>query len=229
VDTDSFLSNLELLSNTIANPWLVIGDFNLIRSAQDKNNSNVNGRLIRAFNDCIHNSALLELPLLDRLFTWSNMRDSPTLARLDRAFINNAFNTSFPHTHLSSLPRPTSDHVPLLATIATSVPVCRPFRFERSWLLHNDFLPSILPAWSAPPLSGNSVGSIVAKVKAVRHAAKVWARKKKSPSTIHSNCTFIVLLLDLFEEHRDLSSGELCLRRLCRNRVELITRERAAH
>jgi hypothetical protein len=38
-----------------------------------------------------------------------------------------------------------------------------------------------------------------------------------------------VLLLDLFEEHRELSSGELCLRRLCRNRAELITRERAAH
>jgi hypothetical protein len=42
------------------------------------------------FNDCINSLCLIELPLHDRKFTWSNHRDSPTLVRLDRFFINSA-------------------------------------------------------------------------------------------------------------------------------------------
>jgi endonuclease/exonuclease/phosphatase family metal-dependent hydrolase len=70
----------------------------------------------------IHSMALFELPLLDRLFTWTNGQDEPTLARLDRVFFNHAWNDCFPTSFLTSLSRPTSDHVPLVVTASTKIP-----------------------------------------------------------------------------------------------------------
>jgi exonuclease III len=108
----SFLSEFEALGPLFPIPWLVVGDFNLLRDPSDKNNSNFDLALASAFNDSIRTLALFELPLLDRLYTWSNKRDDPVLARLDRALFNQAWNVALPNSSLTSLPRPTSDQVP---------------------------------------------------------------------------------------------------------------------
>jgi endonuclease/exonuclease/phosphatase family metal-dependent hydrolase len=73
---------------------------------------------------------LIEVPLLDRSFTWSNKRSNPTLERLDHVFINLNWDAMLPGTTLSSLTRSTSDHVPLKIEIATSIPKSLIFRFE---------------------------------------------------------------------------------------------------
>jgi hypothetical protein len=64
------------------------------------------------FNDLINLLELLEIPLVDRAYTWSNKRENPTLVRLDRCFVNLAWDTAFPNTGLSSLTRYASDHAP---------------------------------------------------------------------------------------------------------------------
>jgi hypothetical protein len=45
--------------------------------------------------------ALVEVPLLDRLYTWSSKRDAPTLSRIDRVLANNAQPSPTPPSHLS--------------------------------------------------------------------------------------------------------------------------------
>ena len=55
----------------------------------------------------------MNLPIYDRSFTWSNLRDKPVLARLDRVMVTAEWESHFPLAILRSLPRPTSDHVPL--------------------------------------------------------------------------------------------------------------------
>jgi len=72
-------------------PWLVCGDFNMIRFAHEKNNDNFRTREAEAFDDIVNDLSLIELPLIDRLYTWSNRRANPTLERIDRAFINLAW------------------------------------------------------------------------------------------------------------------------------------------
>jgi hypothetical protein len=84
------------------------------------------------FNDTINDIALIELLLNDRAFTWSNNRNIPTLQRLDRAFINIAWNDLFSNLSLSSLTRFVSDHVSLIASISTNIPRPTCFRFENS-------------------------------------------------------------------------------------------------
>ena len=129
---------------------------------------------------------LMELPLLDRMFTWSNKRDTPTLARLDRVLLKTTMSTTFPNTTLTSLTRPTSDHTPLVVTISTTVPKPNIFRFENSWLIHNDFLPSILPAWCAAPGTTDAAGDLASSLKASRGATKGMVQGKAGTPFFHT-------------------------------------------
>lgn len=86
--------------------------------------------LANRFNGLLNELALIELPLLDRLYTWSSKRDSPTLARLDRSFVNTEFCSKFPNTSLSSRLGAPSDHIPLMVTVPTSLPKTHLFHFE---------------------------------------------------------------------------------------------------
>lgn len=58
--------------------------------------------------------------------------------------------------------------------------------------------------------------------------ASAWSRKRRSKPTTFNKCSFIILLLDLFEEIQTLSAGEQLLRSLCRERAALFIQEEAA-
>jgi len=146
------------LAPHIHGPWLLAGDFNLIRAAEEKNSASANNTHITAFNQTIEDLGILELPLLDCLFTWSNLRATPTLARLDRMFVNSAQCTTFPQTALSSLVRPTSDHTPLIVHMSTEIQKASIFCFENAWLHNRQFLPFVFPAWHEAPVLNDAAG-----------------------------------------------------------------------
>jgi exonuclease III len=228
-DTPAFLDILLEIGASISGPWLIVGDFNLIRDAKDKNTGTVNQLLCNQFNDVIHNLSLAELPLLDCLYTWSNKRRSPILARLDRAFTNATFNNVFPSALLTSSVRITSDHKPIIATMSTTVPKSNSFRFENAWLKKPGFLPSILPAWRCLSGSTDAAGRLASCLKSTRSAVKVWARRNRAPPQILPNCKFIILMFDFLEEERWLSDAEMQVRELCRNRLQQHIKEMAAY
>jgi hypothetical protein len=67
--------------------WLLVGDFNFIRSPNNRNKpgGNINDMFI--FNDIIREQNLTELPIKGRRYTWSNMQDDPLLEQLDWFFL----------------------------------------------------------------------------------------------------------------------------------------------
>lgn len=130
--TGEFVADMHDLSPSIAGPWLVVGDFNLIRMHREKNNDRFDAGRVQTFNTLINAMAWLELPLSDHLFTWTNKHDPPTLARLDRAFFDAAWDALFPDSTLSSCPRATSDHFPLVVAASTRLPAAGHFFFENS-------------------------------------------------------------------------------------------------
>jgi hypothetical protein len=67
--TPAFLSEFESLGPLFHLPWLVVGDFNLVRDPSDKNNGVFNPVLADSFNNSIRNLSLFKLPLLDLLYT----------------------------------------------------------------------------------------------------------------------------------------------------------------
>lgn len=58
----------------------------MILSAEDKNNSNINRRLMGAFRSTIEELELKEISLTGRKFIWSN---NVTHTRIDRFFFHN--------------------------------------------------------------------------------------------------------------------------------------------
>jgi predicted Na+-dependent transporter len=73
------LGDLQDVSNTITDPWFLIGDFNLTCDLSDKNTTSFNANLAAWFNHAIDSLQLIEMLLLGSLFTWSTKRIEPTL------------------------------------------------------------------------------------------------------------------------------------------------------
>jgi hypothetical protein len=227
-DSPTFLAELVDLLPSISGPWLLVGDFNMLRGTADKNRGHLDNHLCSLFNSTIDYLGVAELQLQDCLFTWSNMRSVPTLARLDRAFVNNSHTSSFPSTSHTTLPRKTSDHKPLLVSMSTSIPKSQIFKFENAWLYHPLFLPEVLPAWHLELPCPDAAARLAGKLKHVRAAAKQWSKRHRTPPSLISNCKFMVLLLDCLEEHMCMSPDEQQVKAVCHERLALALKAKAA-
>jgi hypothetical protein len=180
-DSTALLDSLLELQSHVTGAWIISGDFNLIRHALDKNNPNINWALCSLFNSTISSLALLELPLLDRKYTWSNRRKHPTLERIDRVFFNTSMNALFPNSSLTSQGPPYfRPHITAHPALLAGSKNLHAFRFKNSWLLRADFLPKVLPAWVSAVVHHDAAGALAAGLKAVRREAKVWAKAKRS-------------------------------------------------
>lgn len=85
-DKIAFLTELESLSPSMKPAWLLIGDFNLIYKAADKNNDRLNRRMMQRFKGLIDKIEVKELYLPGRRYTWAGDGQNPTQTKLDRAF-----------------------------------------------------------------------------------------------------------------------------------------------
>jgi len=91
----NFLAELISCQPTQPTPWICLGDFKLIYEARDKNNNNINRRLMGRFRRALDASELMELRLQNRRYTWRNGRARPTLVHLDRVFCNKEWDAIF--------------------------------------------------------------------------------------------------------------------------------------
>jgi hypothetical protein len=87
-EKDVFVAELHKLRTIRTGPWLLTGDFNMIYIVEDKNNVQLNRRLMGCFYHFLNDVSLKEIHLQGRLFTWSNERLHPTLEMIDRAFVS---------------------------------------------------------------------------------------------------------------------------------------------
>lgn len=62
----------ELLRYVLQGPWLVIGDFNLVRGAHEKQGGIVNRTSCQDFNLFSGGANLIDLSIIGTQFTWSN-------------------------------------------------------------------------------------------------------------------------------------------------------------
>jgi hypothetical protein len=107
---------------------------------ENRNRDGANMTDIATFNEIISYLGLIELPIKGRAFTWSNMQMDPLLVQLDWFFTSTAWTLKFPNTMVNPLARPTSDHVPCVVSIGTSIPKAKVFRFENYWIKLPGFL-----------------------------------------------------------------------------------------
>ena len=138
---ESFLTELAQTCTKESDPILVGGDFNIIRSPQEKNNDRYDDRWPFLFNAIIDSLDLRELDLSNRKYTWAKSRDTPIFERLDRILVSTEWESKFPLATVQALTREISDHTPLLLDTGNGTHGNKQpgFKFELSWLLRDDF------------------------------------------------------------------------------------------
>jgi hypothetical protein len=141
---DSFVSWLYSLVISPLENWLLVGDFNFIRSHENRNKPGGDVNDMFLFNDIIGHLGLLELPLKGRSFTWSNMQSVPLLEQLDWFFTSSNWISDYPNSVVLPLAKTGSDHVPCVVTINMSIPKSNCFGLKIiGWRCQG--LPSVCP------------------------------------------------------------------------------------
>ena len=137
-DKLNFLDDLRPLCHSNL-PCIFIGDFNLIADASNKNNMNINQRMMAAFRRFINELELRDMYLHGRKYTWTNEQQIATKVKLDRVLYNDPWMTAHPCCLLASLATDMSDHCPLLLSTDVSFKPPRHFRFDNYWVKFEGF------------------------------------------------------------------------------------------
>ena len=90
-----FLAELVRACSSCANlPFMVGGDFNIIRNPSEKNNNRYNWP--RMFNTVIETLNLKEIEMSGRKYIWANYAEVPTYEKLDRILVCTEWELKFP-------------------------------------------------------------------------------------------------------------------------------------
>ena len=146
---NAFLAEMVNVVGAELNPFLIGGDFNIMRRPEDKNKDNFNPRWPNLFNAVIESLEIKEIELKGRQFTWSNNLDPPTLEKLDRVFMSIDWELKYPNATVEALHRSRSDHTPLLLIdkIASQFGTRSLFKFELGWLIRDGFHDMVSSIW----------------------------------------------------------------------------------
>ncbi|XP_026399788.1 uncharacterized protein LOC113295676 [Papaver somniferum] len=135
-------------------PWLVIGDFNcVLRNEEKKGGRETLTSSANQFSDWMEENSLFEADSLGSKFTWTNGQSGVRriINKLDRAIINEPWLTKFSNWRCKALPREVSDHSTLIGyPFVSPRPRRAPFRIQKMWFTHPDFLRMVEASWNAP-------------------------------------------------------------------------------
>jgi hypothetical protein len=202
------------LDTSLMVDWLLVGDFNLIRSPEDRNKPGGNVAEMLLFNDLIQHLDLVDIPFEGRKFTWCNMQEDPLLEKLDWVFTSTSWTLSYPATCVRPLARPISDHVPYVVQVETHIPRASIFKFENYWADFPGFLEVVQQHWHSNPFFANMAKTISGKVKKLRTGLRKWSRELSKLNKLINNCNWVLALLDGLEDQRTLYPPESIFRNL---------------
>ena len=109
---------------------------------------------------------LVEMGPLDRQFTWGGPSSQ---SRLDRFLCSGELLAMFPFAEVSALPRPLSDHTPIIWSVKVGGFKPTSFKMNRSWFRDQKFKEDISGWWRSRPTFGSASDKLASKLKELRH------------------------------------------------------------
>ncbi|KAJ9691474.1 hypothetical protein PVL29_013603 [Vitis rotundifolia] len=194
-------------------PWCLGGDFNVTLSQRDRSRQGSLNGAMRRFAQVVDDLGLIDLPLQGGVYSWSGGRSNQTWARLDRFLVSQGWLDIFRGVVQCRLPRPTSDHFPILLKGGG---ICRgpsPFRFENMWLKVDGFKELLREWWQGGARVGRASFRMAAKLKEMKEKIKVWNRDVFGRVEVNkSSALRQVEFWDRVESGRGLSERETDLK-----------------
>jgi hypothetical protein len=155
-------------------PWVVFGDFNVVRFPSERLGCSRLTSAMVDFSDFIESSHLVDLPLGGGSYTWSSGSANLSMSRIDRFLISSDWEDLYPDVTQKLLPRPLSDHFPLLLEVGSMTRGKSPFRFENMWLKDEGFVDRVEAWWTSYSFSGPPSVVLACKLKALKEDLKNW-------------------------------------------------------
>lgn len=129
-DIIEFIKELRSLPSLIQHPWILLGDFNLVRWYVDRSVDVTTYNLMCAFNDLIRDLELIDIDLQNWQYTWCNNKPELSFSKTDRVFITHHLMMACPNIKLQALEAAVLDHVPLLLTCSGTSTKPAPFKIK---------------------------------------------------------------------------------------------------
>lgn len=85
---ENFCSELLSPNGTCLNNGVIYGGFNFTKNQSERKKNPWSIKTMTMFSDLIRNLAVIDLPLSNQCFTWSNMQHCPSMAKLDKFLIS---------------------------------------------------------------------------------------------------------------------------------------------
>lgn len=165
-----FLTEMASMCSKCDVPFIIGGDFNILRYSSEKNKNFHQNRFSDLFNTIIHANELREIFVAGGKYTWSNNQRKPTLEKLDRILMTREWEIIFPAVNVHKIPREISDHNPLILSTSNFTPPVkqREFRFELSWLKSSEFLRKVQEIWNQPTGDDIALDRVQFKIKKIK-------------------------------------------------------------
>lgn len=165
-------------------PWLILGDFNQIRSPTEHSKpASLNfDKRMRDFNQCLQSANLDDLNFRGNMFTWWNKRkNDPIAKKLDRSLVNEGWYFEFPSSVTYFGIPEFSDHVVISITLDPStVKTKKPFRFYNFTTQSPVFLDMICNSWFSFNVTGSAMFRVSRKLKLLKKTIKDFSKQNYS-------------------------------------------------
>ncbi|KAK9988965.1 hypothetical protein SO802_029204 [Lithocarpus litseifolius] len=194
-------------------PWCCFGDFNIVRFPSERRGETRLTLAMEKFSEFVVDMNLVDLPLEGGSFTWSSGSDLPAMSRIGRALVSPDWEDHFPDVIQRILPRPISDHSPILLEAGRMVRGKSPFRFENMWLRTEGFVDKVHSWWNRHSFVGTPSFVFAKKLKALKEDIVQWNRQEFGNVERRRRQLLEELkILDAKEGDFGLSSEEYCHR-----------------
>nr|GEZ25887.1 RNA-directed DNA polymerase, eukaryota [Tanacetum cinerariifolium] len=193
---------------------IVMGDFNEVRSIDERFGSMVNQSSSRLFNQFITSSGLVDVKLEGYTFTWAHPL-ATKMSKLDRFLVSEGIISLFTSIMALCLDRHLSDHRPiLLREIHTNYGLI-PFRFYHSWFKWDRFDVMVEQAYNFFSHSDtNGLIRFKKKLQDLKKNIRSWIKDNKLEQSGAINS----IKEDLIDIDKNLDSGnvsdEILLKRM---------------
>ncbi|RVW97910.1 Transposon TX1 uncharacterized 149 kDa protein [Vitis vinifera] len=195
-------------------PWCLGGDFNITLAQGERSRQGRITSAMRRFAEVVDDLGLVDLQLQRGAFTWTGGLNNMSRARLDRFLVSPCWLDQFSRVSQWRLPRPISDHFPVLLEGGSWKRGPAPFRFENMWFKVEGFKDLIWNWWQGIEVRGSASFRLSAKLKELKQKLKVWNREEFG--NLESNKEAAIQQVeywDRVEEERSLSMEELACKK----------------
>nr|GFB06211.1 RNA-directed DNA polymerase, eukaryota [Tanacetum cinerariifolium] len=159
---------------------IVLGDFNEVRSEDERFGSIFHQSYAREFNHFISSSGLLEVKMEGYSFTWSHSSASKT-RKLDRFLVSEGIFMTFPTILAICLDCHLSDHRPILFNEIHTDYGPTPFRVYHSWFKRDGFDAWVENAWNSfTHNDSNRMIRFKKKLQDLKKIIRVWIRESNA-------------------------------------------------